>query len=414
MQTFIARQPIFDHHQKVFAYELLFRSGTTNNFADHTDLNHISSKVIADSCLLLNVEDITAGKKAFVNVTRHVLVNEFFNMLPVELTAIELLETIEPDETVIAACRKLKAAGYILALDDFVYAEEFRPLVELADIIKVDFLNTTAAEQKKLVDDFAPLGVRFLAEKVETREDFQRAREMGYQYFQGYFFCRPVILAKKDIPGNKLQYCRILQAIHQPELDFKQIEQIIKQDLSLSYKLLRYINSASMGRSNTISSIKQALSLLGEREIKRWVSLIALAGMGADKPEELVTQAIVRAKFCELLAPIFNLTARAEDLFLMGMFSLVDAILDRELSEILLEMPIHDDIKAALMGTANNELREVYDFMLDYVQADWETLIAASIKRGWQHPEDFTPRLYLDAVTWAEKSHGQLAASAHA
>ncbi|HVG38774.1 MAG TPA: HDOD domain-containing protein [Pyrinomonadaceae bacterium] len=403
MQTFIARQPIFDRQQKVFAYELLFRSGETKNYVDRTDLDQISSKVIADSCLLLNVEDITAGKKAFVNVTRDVLMGEYFHMLPVGLTAVELLETIEPDEAVIKACRGLKAAGYTLALDDFVYSEKWQALVELADIIKVDFLTTTSGEQKELVDKFTPLGVRFLAEKVETQEVFQQAVGMGYHYFQGYFFCRPVILSNKDISGSKLQYVRILQEIHRAELDFRRLEQIIKLDLSLSYKLLRYINSASLGRRNTISSIKQALDLLGEREIKRWVSLIALAGMSTDKPEELVTHAVIRAKFCELLAPSFRLESRAEDLFLMGMFSLVDAILDRELKGILVEMPIDEDIKLALLGETS-DLKKVYDYMLDYEKADWERLVEKSGEMGFTNAEATLPRLYLNAVNWAEKS----------
>lgn len=406
MQTFIARQPIFDKNQKVFAYELLFRSGTAKNYVDQSDLDQISSKVIADSCLLLNVEDITAGKKAFVNVTRDVLLNEYFHMLPNGLTAIELLETIEPDDEVIAACRKLKAAGYTLALDDFVYSEKWQPLVELADIIKVDFLSTTAAEQKALVDRFAPLGVRFLAEKVETQEVFQDALKMGYHYFQGYFFCRPVILTNKDISGNKVQYCRILQEVHRAELDFRRLEQIVKLDLSLSYKLLRYINSAAMGRRSSISSIKQALDMLGEREIKRWISLIAMAGLGADKPEELVTHAVIRAKFCELLAPSFRLESRAEDLFLMGMFSLVDAILDRDLQSILVDMPIDDEIKSALLGEKCS-LKEVYDYMLDYEKADWEKLVDESQDMGFVSPETILPRLYLNAVNWAEKSFVQ-------
>lgn len=402
MQTFIARQPIFDQNQKVYAYELLFRSGTANNFADNPNLNLISSKVIADCTLLLNVDDITAGKKGFVNVTREVLLNEFFSTLPTELTVIELLETIEPDAEVIEGCRKLKRAGYQLALDDFVFGEPYRPLIELADFVKIDFLHTTREEQRAVVERLRPYGVKFLAEKVETQEVLQDALRMGYSYFQGYFFCKPTILARKDIPGFKMQYCRILQEIHQEELNFRRMEQIVKQDMSLSYKLLRYINSASIGRSNTINSIKQALDLLGEREVKRWVSLLALANLGQDKPEALVTQAVTRGRFCELLARFFNLSARAEDLFLMGMFSLLDAILDRELGQILAQMPIQADVKAALLGE-ENKLREVYNCAISYEKADWEKLPQTS-SETFAGLEEALPRLYLDAISWADKS----------
>lgn len=383
---------------------MLFRSGITNNFSDNPDLNLISSKVIADCTLLLNVDDITAGKKGFVNVTREVLLKEYFSSLPTEMTTIELLETIEPDLDVIAACRKLKQAGYQLALDDFVFDERFRPLVELADFVKIDFLNTTRNEQRAVVKRLAPCGIKFLAEKVETQDVFQEALDMGYSYFQGYFFCKPTILSRKDIPGFKLQYCRILQEIHEPELNFRRMEQIVKQDVSLSYKLLRYINSASTGRRETINSIKQALDLLGEREVKRWVSLLALANLGQDKPEALVSQAVTRAKLCELLAPLFNLSARSEDLFLMGMFSLLDAILDRELADILKQMPIHEDIKAALLGE-QNKLRRVYDCALNYEKAEWEQLLETSGQLGLARGlEESMPRLYLNAVGWADKS----------
>lgn len=411
MQTFIARQPIFDQQQKVFAYELLFRSGTANNFADQSNLNLISSKVIADCALLLSAEDVTAGKKGFINVTRDVLVNEYFNALPVNSTTIELLENIEADEEVIAACRKLRQTGYQLALDDFVDSDNLLPLVEMADIIKVDFLSTTRAEQQSVVDKFASHGVRFLAEKVETQEDFRQAVEMGYSYFQGYFFCKPVILSRKDIPGFKLQYCRILQEINRPELDFRRMEQIIKQDMSLSFKLLRYINSASIGRRNTVNSIKQALDLLGEREVKRWVSLLSLAQMGRDKPEALVSQAVSRARMCELLAPHFDLAKRSEDLFLLGMFSLLDAILDRNLEEILSQMPIDEDVTAALLGE-DNCLRRVYDCVLDYEKGDWEKLLTRPADEITVNLGERLPDLYLSAIGWADKSFTETARAA--
>jgi EAL and modified HD-GYP domain-containing signal transduction protein len=204
------------------------------------------------------------------------------------------------------------------------------------DFIKVDFLSTEKGARSGLVQEFGPSGVRFLAEKVETLEMLEEAKEIGYTYCQGYFFSKPKIISGKDIPGFKLHYLGVLQEIHRPELDFGRLSEIIKREVSLSFKLLRYINSAFFGLRNKISSLKQALLLLGEREIRKWMTLVTLATLGEDKPEEVVTQSILRAKFCESLAPFAGLFRRSGDLFLMGMFSMIDAILDRPLSEILL------------------------------------------------------------------------------
>lgn len=400
MQAFIARQPIFDRGLRVYGYELLFRSSLENVFS-HPDVDHASSKTIADSFFLLGIETITQGKKAFVNFTRDVLLRDYVSLLPKELTVVELLETVEPDAEVIAACRKLKAAGYLLALDDFVYEERYAPLMALVDIIKVDVLATNPEEQQSLIDQLACPGLSFLAEKVETREVFQQAMEMGYAYFQGYFFSRPEIMTGRDVPGFKLYYLRILQEIHQPELNFKQLEEIIKRDMSLSYKLLRYINSAYFGRRNQVTSIKQALALLGEKEVKKWASLVVLVSMAEDKPEELVTQALVRAKLCESLAASAGLGHRVEDLFIMGMFSLIDAILDRELAEVLEELPIASDIKVALLD-GDNSLHKVYQYVLAYENADWKKLSAQASSLGTD--ESLLPQLHFDAIQWVNES----------
>lgn len=400
MEAFIARQPIFDQNENVFAYELLFRSGLESMFS-HPDPNEASSKVITDSVLVLGMEMLTGGKRAFINATRDILVKEAMRLLPREWATVEILETVEPDPEVIVACEHLKRAGYLLVLDDFVYEKRYKPLVDLADIIKVDVLTTSKGERRAMVQQFAPLGIRLLAEKVETREAFEEALEMGYTYFQGYFFSKPVTLSARDVPGFKLHYLRILQEIHRPELDFGKIEEVIKLEVSFSYKLLRYINSAFFGLRREINSIRQALVFLGEREIKKWVSLVVLTSMGEDKPQELIVQTVIRAKFFELLASGVGLADRTDELFLMGIFSLIDAIVDRPLSDILKEISIADDVKVALLG-GENRLREIYEYVLAYEKGDWEKLSEQATQLGLDETE--MPRLYLKAVQGSHQS----------
>ena len=268
MEIFVARQPIFDQQQQVYGYELLFRSSLDNVFS-HPDPNQASAQVMTDGLSLLRMDTLTNQKKAFINIPHDILVDGYVTLLPQETTVVEILETVDPTPQVIAACEKLKDAGYTLALDDFVYEERFEPLVRLADIIKIDVLATPKEQWPVLLKQLAPQRVHFLAEKVETREVYQEACTMGFFYFQGYFFSKPEIISNKDVLGFKLHYLELLQQILKQELDYDQLEDIIKRDLSLSYKLLRYTNSAAFPFRRKIDSISHALALLGEREFRK-------------------------------------------------------------------------------------------------------------------------------------------------
>ena len=409
LDSFIARQPIFDEHQSVFGYELLFRSGLDNVFRS-SDPDQATSKVLTDSLSLFSMATLTGGKRGFINITRDILLKDYVFLIPNEHIVVEVLETIRPDAEVIEACRRLKEGGYLLAMDDFVYSEAYQPLVDLADFIKVDFLQTQDGERKGVMEKCRAKEVRFLAEKVENLKTFDEAREIGYSFFQGYFFSKPTVLTRKDIPKFKLHYLRILQEIHRPEMNFNRLGEYIKQEISLSYKLLRYINSAFFGLRNKITAIKQALVLLGEKEIKNWISLVALAGMGDDKPEELAVQAIIRAKFCQSLGPYAGLGRKTEDLFLLGLLSLIDAFLDRPMAEILKEIPVDDEIKKALLG-GDGPLANLYQFVLAYEKGDWETMAKQRLQLGID--EAVPPRLYLSAVGWGQKCFQENLASAN-
>jgi len=399
MKVFVARQPIFDRRQRVFAYELLFRSGL-ENFYHEKNGDFATAKVITNSFMLVGIESLTAGKRAFINFTANMLRNEIPALFPEELIGVEILEDVEPDEKILYACEKLKNSRYLLVLDDFVLSEKKIPLVELADILKVDFLTTSKKERADLAARFAGNRVQLLAEKVETITDFREALQLGYSYFQGYFFCRPDIISRSDIPSHRLTYLRILQELHREEPNFEELTRIVVADISLSYKLLRLVNSAIFGFRSRINSIKQALVILGLQEIKKWVTLLALKAMGDDKPDELMVNSVIRARFGEMIASVIGLQNRSSEFFLMGLFSMIDAFLDRPMAEILGELPISNDIKDALTG-GENLLGEVYRLMTAYEKADWNLVTQHSGRLGLE--EENVPQFFLKSVEWTNQ-----------
>ncbi len=398
MEHFIARQPIFDTRGRVYAYELLFRSGLHNYF-DCDDHDHAAASVIANSNLLFNLSEMTGSTKAFINCTRKVLLEDLMTTLPRQQAVVEVLEDIEPDAELIAACQRLKAQGYTLALDDFVYHKNFEPLLDLADIIKVDFLLSDVEEQERLAKMMIPRGIKMLAEKVETHEVYEQAQQMGYQLFQGYFFAKPVIISRKDIPTNKIQFLRILKDVHAQDVDFKKLALTIQSEVSLSYKLLKLINSAAFALRHRVTSILQALSLLGLKEIRSWISLLSISSMADDKPAELVVCSLIRARLCEQLAQPCKMGNRSSDMFLMGLFSLLDVIMSRPIEEIMQEITVEEDILKTLTGTPGS-LLSVLDLVIAMEKGEWEQV--SSLAAQLQIEEQHLSTAYVDAVKWAQ------------
>jgi len=319
--------------------------------------------------------------------------------LPSQSVVVEILENIEPDEEVVKICTKLKKSGYIIALDDFVFSDKFQHLIELADIIKVDFLVTLGEERGNIITSVTNSHIKFLAEKVETRADFEQAVSLGYSYFQGYFFSKPEILSEKDVPSYKVQYIRILQEIHRIDLDYSRMEEIIKYDVAFSYKLLRYVNSAHFGFRQKVTSVKHALVLLGKRQVEQWISLLILRELGRDRPEEIVVLSVMRAKFGEILVQKMNLQKLSSDVFIMGMFSLLDCLLSRPMGEILKDLPIATEVKKALLG-ADNQLGNIYDLILSYERGEWSKFTYYASKCNIEEEE--VPDLYLQSFQWIE------------
>lgn len=399
MDVFVARQPIFDRDQRAIAYELLFRSATGGP-VHAADYEQAALDVLRDIFFVFGLENLTAGKKAFVNLSRRALVEEKVTIFPPETTIVEILEDIEPDDEVVDACRRLKEAGYKLALDDFVYRESLDPLIDLADYIKVDFKMTVGEERRAIIKRYAGRPIQFVAEKVETHEEFHEAYECGYAFFQGFFICEPEIMSSRDVPGFKVNYLRLLKEINAPGLDMGELEQIIKHDVSLSYKLLRYLNSAWFGWRTEVKTIKAALVRLGERPIRKWVSMIALTNLAEDKPPELLLASLIRARFCEMVGREAGLESRELDLFLMGMFSLIDALVDRPLMEILDELSLDEEIKHALLDDGD-PLGAVYRLVVAYERGSWEDAVALSQRLGVEGTR--LPECYTEAVEWADQ-----------
>jgi EAL and modified HD-GYP domain-containing signal transduction protein len=408
MDAFIARQPIFDQKLDVYGYELLFRSGLENAF-DFDDMDQATRKVISDSCFLFDVETYSGGRRSFVNTTRDVLIQGHVTLLPPEITVAEIAGALTPDDEILEACRQLKEAGYLMALDNLTDDQKSAPLLRFIDIVKVDFLNSSESERARIAQGYSQRGIRLVAQKVETVEAFKEAQDLEYDFFQGFFFKVPVIVRSKDIPGFRLHYFQLLSQIHKPEFDIPKLESIIKKDVSLTYKLLRYMNSAFFGMRTKVESVRHALLLLGARETRKWATLVTITGMTKDKPPQLLIDTLIRAKFFESLASPLGFSHRSEELFMMGMLSTIDVILGRPLNELVRTLPISDDIKDALCGK-KNQLRGAIDCILAYEQADWEELAEQTNRLALTDIE--MGNLYHEALQWANGSLGELLTAA--
>ena len=395
----MARQPILTGDEKVFGYELLFRDGVADFFTN-SDADAASRSTLSTSMLMgLNV--LCDGRRAFINVTREVLLKDYITLLPSSQTVVEILESVPPDDVVRAACQRLKEAGYLIALDDFGVDDPRERLTDLADIIKVDLRATPPEQAAELVKRHGPWRCRMLAEKVETQEEFLAAKKAGFVYFQGYFFRRPEMMSTHEIPANQMNYLRMWQAVARPELDIREVEQVIKGEASLCYRLLRYLNSAVFGFGNEIHSIRHALSLLGEREVRRWIRLVATLGAGQGKSSDLVLSALVRGRFCELLSP--SVGAGESDLFLMGLLSLMDAILEIPMARVLENVPVDQESKAVLLG-GSSRLSPFYQLMLAQESGEWET--AHALARQLHLSESEVAEKYWEAMQWARQVSG--------
>jgi len=393
---YVARQPILSADEKVFGYELLFRDGIEQYFRA-TD-SDAASRSTLDTSILMGVDILCDGRLAFINCTREVLLKDYITLLPPTQAVVEILESVPVDDLVIGACQRMRAAGYLVALDDYEVDDVREPLVQVADIIKVDVRQTPMEQAAALIKRWGTAKRRLLAEKVETREEFLAAKAAGFTYFQGYFFRKPELLHAREIPANRINYLRLLAAITRANPDPREIEDVIKGEASLVYRLLRYLNSPVFGFTREIRSVRHALAMLGEREVCRWIRLAATLVAAQNKPSDLVLSALVRGRFCELLAP--KVKHEGSDLFLVGLLSLMDSILDIPMGVVLEGISVDKETKAALLGH-DGQLSSVYQLMLAQEAADWDNVTGLSAQM--HIPEAFVAECRWEAMEWARQ-----------
>jgi EAL and modified HD-GYP domain-containing signal transduction protein len=390
---YIARQPILNREQNTHGYELLSRSGP-ENFFFQSDPDEATVSTI-DFSLISVSSSLTAGLPAFVNCTRNVLMRDLITLLPRDRVVVEVLEDVIADEETLAACDRLRRAGYLIALDDYVPTSHTMRLLPFADIVKVDFLATNAARQASIAADMRRRGIRLLAEKIETRDQFEFASRLGYHYFQGYFFCRPQMLAMHDIPCSKLAAIHILSVANRDVYDVDELESAILHDPSLCYRLLRYLNSAAFGLF-PIRSIRHALSLLGQREIQKWVSIVVVISVAAGSPGELIASTLIRARTCETLAALCHVDS--SEAFMVGVVSLMDAILDRPMGAVVAQLPLTNACKDALLG-GDDGLGRLLKLVVACERGAWEEIAASALEMGL--PEDAIWDAFRDSCRWS-------------
>ncbi len=387
----VGRQPILDRDQRAFGHELLYRSADGGGPAG-VDGDRMTSRVVLDAFLAIGIERVVGNGLAFVNVTREFLLDDDPPPLPRERVVLEILEDAVIDEELIGAVRSWRERGFTIALDDFVYDPRWEPLLPLASVIKIEVPALDEAGLAEHVRRLRRDGVRLLAEKVETRAEFEELRALGFDLFQGYFFARPEVVSGRRLPENRLATVQLLGALQRPDVDLAKVDALVSQDVALSYKLLRCINSAAFALPRRVESIHRAVVFLGLRALKRLVALAAMAG-AEDKPSELVRIALVRARMCERLCAA--LPGIDEDSgFTVGLFSTLESLMDAPLAEILDKLPLAEEVSAALLA-GEGLLGEVLACVLAYERCDWDHARAAGLDPA------AIGRAYAEAVDWS-------------
>jgi EAL and modified HD-GYP domain-containing signal transduction protein len=395
----LARQPILSKDEKVLGYELLFRESPQED-RFHAD-SEGGTRSIIDTLNVMGLDAVCDGRRAFINCSHDMLLKGFFLLLPAEKVVVEVQEDVPVDERVIAACQQLRMAGYEIALDNFEPGDAREKLIAFANYLKIDIRRVVEPHCAALVAKHGANCI-MIAQKVETRLQFIAAVKDGFTLFQGYFFRHPERMRARHIPANQASQLRLLKAISAPDIDVALVEEQIKQDASLCYRLLRYLNSPLVGVSNTVHSVRHGITLLGLRELIRWIRMATTLILGQEKCSDLVLASLVRARFCELIAP--KVPHGSCDLFLIGMFSLMDAILEVPMGVVIEGLAFDGETRTVLLGMKTGKptaLSPVYDLMLSREAGEWDVVARHAKKLNLSLP--FVNRAFNDAVSWAHQ-----------
>ncbi len=394
----VARQPILDRRGQIVAHELLYRHGEdATSCVDRSD--SVGARTLTDAVLSVGLDALTCGLPAFINLTHQLLLDGAGTLLPKDIAVLELREDIPVDQEVVEICKRLRADGYQLALDDFVAGSPAEAVLPFAQYVKIDVLETSEAQWRALAKRFNGTKHRLVAEKVETIAVADATKDAGFQYFQGYYFCRPRTFAASHLPARRLAYVQLLAALNRPNLSVDELEHLVKHDLSLSYRVMKSVNSAAFAVHREITSIRSALVMLGFEQIRKWASVWAIAGLSGGEAQGAVSLALVRARGCERVGELLG-GADASGLFLLGLCSLLDVILRQPMEVAVKDVPLAAPVREALLG-AHNAARTALDAISSYERGEWdaagELIEQLGIKRT------ALPDIYADAVRWARQ-----------
>lgn len=390
--VFVGRQPIYGRGLELYAYELLYRGGDVDH-ADFSDADRATSAVLLNTFTEFGIERVVGEHLAFVNLTRGFVIGEYPLPLPKERVILEVLEDIRPDPEVLLGLRRLKRAGYTIALDDFVYEPELKPLVDLADIIKLDVLGLADEVVEERVRELEQFDVRLLAEKIESREQFEFCHAIGFELFQGYFLARPNVVQGSSIPASRVSLVRLLAELYQPDCEPDRVREIVEQDVTLSYKLLRHINAVRYGMPRQIESIKETVLYLGTKNVANLASLFLVSSVD-DTPQALISASMLRAKMCENLARENGVVDPAP-YFTVGLFSTLDAVLGASMAKILARLPLAPSLKSALLDH-EGAFGEALATTLAYECGDWDRVGCFGLSKK------AIKRAYLNAISWVD------------
>jgi c-di-GMP-related signal transduction protein len=404
MNIYVARQPIFDRSGETIAYELLYRDNEQNFYSNSLSDSVSTSILLLNSYLSLGMTLLTDNKKGFINFGPSLILDDIPKLLSKERVVIELLESVKPEHQLIRKLKELKSLGYIIALDDYVMSYPYEELLELCDIIKVDFIGNTDMELRHILKRLQPLNKILLAEKIETKEQFDWAKRNGFEFFQGYFFSRPLMIKGKRLESTTVSFVQIMEELTQPVPDYKKITDIIETQVSLTYKLLKLVNS-SFSLIDNVTSIHHCISILGIDAFEKWFTLAIIHEFGEGKSNELVKLSMIRMKFMESIGESSIFVQHIHALRIIGILSTIDALLERSMEEVMTQLPIDKTIKDTLLGK-KTLYSSIYEIVQAYERGDFDT--AEKIAQTIQLDFHLFPEIYLTSIRWAEEIFNHL------